>query len=135
MRIRQKEVQESIFRPIDRKVEQPLEPEDNYTINYTLSGMEDTLFNGFPVLQNDESPKVCAREICNRGKVSFWVKLNRDGRFHNPLTDNQFKRRSNIQKQLGERFVQIRQRPFELYRKFLVTKNVRYLRNAEQESI
>jgi len=112
------------------------EPENKMYEYYTVFGQHDYLDNyQFPRLE-DGTGDVLAKSITIDNTTKHYLKLGSHGKIYNPIgmfsegTSNKFL--SKIGKKAWE-FKSVSPRVFSLYIKFLKTKNIAWLRNAERE--
>lgn len=130
------DIDDCIFKPLGKQKE--LEPfVGDGTIYYTLKGFEEDEIDGLPVVYDHNSKVIFAKKIIKRGTPTFWVRISKNGRFYNHLSIDGEKilRKKSYDKAIENRFVEINERAFDLYCKFLVTKNKRYLKSSEKEVI
>lgn len=116
------------------------DPEDTDTKEeyYTVSGHQDFIDDlGFPRIKSSASEKILAKQISRKdGSVKFMIKLSSNGKLANPLSiygveeDNSFLNRVC---RSNKKFKEVNQKTFEWYTKFLVTRNIAWLHNAERE--
>tara|TARA_Y100000004_G_scaffold182631_1_gene229587 strand:+ start:1225 stop:1596 length:372 start_codon:yes stop_codon:yes gene_type:complete len=112
------------------------QPENKHYEYYTIFGEHEYLDeNNFPKLK-DGTKDVLAKSITIDDNTRYFIKLGSHGKIYNPIgmfsegTSNKFL--SKIGKKAWE-FKSVSPRVFDLYIKFLKTKNIAWLRNAERE--
>ena len=151
MRIRQADLDAAIFRPKNQIVNDDHEDvltfcmfgKHNELAN--LKGEEDK--NGYPLLYDAETKtgtikeakqrdEACAYCIYYSGRKKFYIKKNVQGRLLNPLgiyDEGQQMRKLNHKDQNVWLYKEVNVLAFEMYLKFLKTKNTAWLSNAERE--
>lgn len=105
---------------------------------YTLSGLEDFLDeNHNPRIQNLDDGKIMAKKIVrDDNSVRFSIKMNNNGKAYNPISLYGAEKSSGFLERVcknNDKFRDISSKAFDLYVKFLKTKNVAWLHNAERE--
>lgn len=106
---------------------------------YTIIGEEDDIDDGIPI-RNTDDDKVYAKKV-QRADASFkyLIRLDPTAKLFNPLSiyDETDKRQIteflNSVCRTNKRFKEVNFKTFELYLKFLSTKNTSWLYNAERE--
>ena len=118
-----------------RNITEP-QPENKTYEYYTVFGQHDYLDNNqFPRLE-DGTGDVLAKSITVEDNTRHYLKLGSHGKIYNPIgmysegTSNKFL--SKIGKKAWE-FKSVSPSVFSFYIKFLKTKNIAWLRNAERE--
>lgn len=113
-------------------------PQSSKMIVYlTISGKEDRIVNKLPVLdtEDDNAKLAYAKVVSIKDKVHFYIKKNHKGDLYNPSLTNdahENKQQTSHGKHKWN-FVKVSQEQFQLYTKFLKTKNVRYLNQANRK--
>jgi hypothetical protein len=117
----------------------PLEGESQELL-YTISGFEsETDENGVPLITDQKNDdKVFAKKIIKQnGSTKYLIRFNKDGKMYNPASMYDDKKNTffldNITRSSKE-FKEVSYRVFDMYVKFLKTKNTAWLSNAERES-
>ena len=105
---------------------------------YTLSGLEDfqdDLNN--PRIKNSEDTKILAKKIIrDNNHIKFSIKLGNNGKIYNPISIYGEEKKSNFLDRIcrnSNKFKEVNSKAFDLYIKFLKTKNIAWLHNAERE--
>lgn len=152
-RIRQSDMEEAIFRP--NKVIENDDKQDvlvfcifgNHDELTNLDGEEDKK-NGFPLLYDIESaknktlteakkrPEACAYCIYYNKKKRYYVKRNTKGQLLNPLGLYTETEKMKSTKYIGRNtweYKEVNLLSFQLYLKFLKTKNTAWIAQAERE--
>jgi hypothetical protein len=106
---------------------------------YGLIGTHDLLDdNGYPVLTNNSSPnKVLAYSVKKvNGDYKYMIRINHEKKLYNPLsiygTDKSYNLLSNIARS-NILYKEVNSTAFDLYLKFLASKNIAWLNKAERE--
>jgi hypothetical protein len=117
-----------------------IKPEDSNVEEqfFTLVGFEDFIDSvGLAKLTNENNEKVFAKQISRKdGTTKFMIRLASNGKLFNPLSiygveqDNSFLNRVC---RSNKKFREVNQKTFDWYLKFLNTKNIGWLNNAERE--
>jgi hypothetical protein len=105
---------------------------------FTLIGSEDFIDNNsLARLKIDSEEHTFAKKVVRKnGTTKYMVKLSNSGKLHNPVsiygvdTDRSFLNRVC---RSNNKFKEVNQRAFEWYLKFLNSKNLAWLNNAERE--
>ena len=112
-------------------------PDDAKEEYFTLVGREDFMDNGFSKLKQDDNENVFAKKILRKdGSVRYMVKISSNGKLYNPLSiygmepDKSFLNRVC---RSNKKFKEVNSKAFDWYLKFLTTKNMAWLNNAERE--
>ena len=142
-RVRPHEADDAIFRPHNDL------PGDTHTdrafgrkpqrelMLFTIFGKHDFLADdGSPLLVDEADSMVFAKKIwVNNGNPSYQIKRAVDGRLFNPIGADEGRHNKTIHGAKGEyNFRPVNKKVFELYIKFLTTKNQTFLRSAERET-
>jgi hypothetical protein len=110
------------------------EPTD---ILYTISGEEDYTENNLPITKN--ASKALAKISTLNGKTRYLIKLSNFGRLYNPVSKlDEGMEYVHIKQKLIDQtysFKAVSRVVFDLYMKFLCTKNVVWFNQAERELI
>lgn len=106
---------------------------------YTIAGEEDDINHGIPTRNNDDD-KVYAKKIQRSdASLKYLIRLDPSAKLFNPLSiyDQTDKRPVteflNSVCRTNKKFKEVNSKTFELYLKFLSTKNISWLHNAERE--
>lgn len=105
---------------------------------YTLLGIEDYIEDTLPMKKNEDDT-VYAKKISRLdGSVKYLVKLDRTSKLYNPIStlDNIENNKNlfiNDVCRQGNKFKEVNQKTFDWYVRFLSTKNISWLHNAERE--
>lgn len=106
---------------------------------YTISGEEDHIINGIPI-RNLDDDKVYAKKIQRAdASLRYLIRLDPTAKLFNPLSiyDGTDKRQVteflNTVCRTNKKFREVNYKVFELYLRFLSTKNISWLHNAERE--
>lgn len=104
---------------------------------FTLNGMEDFAHNGCYMLKDKDSENVFAKKILRKnGTYKYMIRLSSNGKLFNPVSiygqeqDNSFLNRVC---RSNNKFTEVNSKTFDWYTKFLNSKNVAWLNNAERE--
>jgi hypothetical protein len=105
---------------------------------YTLIGLEDYKDNSNnPRVNNDNDTKILAKKIVREDNtVRFSIKLGSNGKMYNPVSIYGEEKTSNFLDRIcrnTNKFRDVNAKAFDLYIKFLKTKNTAWLNNAERE--
>lgn len=103
----------------------------------TLNGMEDSVEGEYFVITDQKSPNIFAKRILRKnGTQKYMIRLNSNGKLFNPISiygqepDKSFLNRVC---RSNNKFVEVNSKTFDWYTKFLSSKNVAWLNNAERE--
>lgn len=105
---------------------------------YCLNGDGDYLDDeGFSLCKDEQDKKVCAKKMTRaNGSIKYLIKTGEDKKLYNPISiyDNKDNKRflETISRNQNL-FKEVNYNSFYLYLRFLKTKNVAYLTNAERE--
>tara|TARA_B100001778_G_scaffold311653_1_gene294759 strand:- start:174 stop:566 length:393 start_codon:yes stop_codon:yes gene_type:complete len=109
-------------------------------IFYTVNGLEDKLDeDGNCVVMEESDKRTLAKKIVRTdGTLRYSVKLNAQSKLYNPFSiyGNEKEETSNFLDRVcrnNNKFKEVNQKSFDLYVKFLKTKNNSLLYNAERE--
>jgi hypothetical protein len=104
-----------------------------------MAGEEDDINHGIPTRNNDDD-KVYAKKIQRSdASLKYLIRLDPSAKLFNPLSiyDQTDKRPIteflNSVCRTNKKFKEVNSKTFELYLKFLSTKNISWLHNAERE--
>jgi hypothetical protein len=129
-----KETEEFIFQ--QKKID--YEKLNNIDEFYTMVGDQDYRDdNNNPRLLKDDNKKTLAKKIFTENKTKYLVKMNTDGKLHNPLSVvSKQKMTSNFldRKCREPKFKTVSNKTFNMYINFLRTKNLSWLYNADREA-
>jgi hypothetical protein len=125
-----------IFNPESKYSSENID-EDIVAEFFTLSGMEDFLDKEDYPRAKVESDSVFAKRTKRKnGTTKYTIRLSNTGKLYNPVsilgqeTNNSFLNRVC---RSNNKFAEVNQKVFNWYVKFLQTKNVAWLNNAERE--
>jgi len=115
------------------------ENDDSIETSYTLIGMEDSLDkNDLPVVNDADSDNVFAKKILRKnGTVKFLVRLSSNGKLFNPVSIYGMEKDKTFLDRIcrsNSKFREVNHKVFDLYIKFLQSKNISWLNNAEREA-
>jgi len=104
---------------------------------YTLLGQEDHVDNGTPK-RNQEDDRVYAKQVLRiDNSRKYMIRLDASSRLINPLSTTDEKSGGSIFLESvcrsNKKFKEVNAKAFEWYLKFLSTKNLSWLHNAERE--
>lgn len=126
-----------IFQTHD-KITQNNNPADTGDILYTISEYADsTDSNGCNILNKDNGQHVYAKRIVKEDNtIKYMIKTDTRGKLMNPLSIyGQEKVNNFLDKTCKDnKFRTVNFRTFDMYLKFLNTKNLSWLHNAEREA-
>jgi hypothetical protein len=104
---------------------------------FTLSGMEDFLdIDDLPQAKAESDSVFAKRTKRKNGTIKYTIRLSNTGKLYNPVSilgqeiNNSFLNRVC---RSNNKFAEVNQKVFSWYVKFLKTKNVAWLHNAERE--
>jgi len=104
---------------------------------FTLCGLEDYKKDELYMITNSESKSILAKKVIRKnGTKKYLVKIDSNGKIYNPLSiygQEQEKSFLNRVCRSNTKFVEVNQKTFDWYIKFLCSKNVAWLNNAERE--
>lgn len=105
---------------------------------YTLNGLEDYKdTENNPRINQENDSKVLAKKIVREdNSIRFSVKLGNNGKMYNPVSIYGEEKNSNFLDRIcrnTNKFRDVNSKAFDLYVKFLKTKNIAWLNNAERE--
>jgi hypothetical protein len=103
---------------------------------YTITGEEDFLdeFNNPRLIEDNK--KTLAKKIYNEKKVRYLIKINTDGKLHNPInvTSKQINNGNFLDKTCKQpKFKTVSYETFGMYLNFLKSKNLSWLHNANRK--
>lgn len=115
------------------------ENENSSEISYTLTGMEDYLDQSeLPLLKDNESDKVFAKKVIRKnGTKKFLIRLAANGKLFNPMSIYGLEKEKTFLDRIcrsNSKFKEVNHKVFDLYIKFLQSKNISWLNNAEREA-
>jgi hypothetical protein len=113
--------------------------DDTKEISYTLTGTEDHCDeNGCPIIKDNESEGVFAKKILRKnGTAKFMVRLGSNGKLFNPVSIYGLEKDKTFLDRIcrsNSKFKEVNHKVFDLYVKFLQSKNISWLNNAEREA-
>lgn len=105
---------------------------------YTLIGFEDFVDDtGLAQISSETSEKVFAKEILRKdGTTKFMVKLSNNGKIFNPVSIYGIEENNSFLNRVcrsNNKFREVNEKTFSWYLKFLNSKNIAWLHNAERE--
>lgn len=108
-------------------------------IYYTMSGMEDYIDeNNHPRLKDPSDKNIFAKKILrHNNSIKYMIKLNAGGKLTNPASIYGFEKEKTFLDKVcrsNSKFKEVNNKVFELYLKFLQSKNTSWLYNAEREA-
>lgn len=90
-----------------------------------------------PRCEKEDDKRVCAKKIVRAdGTIKYLVKLSEDRKLYNPVSIYDNKDSKNFLASISRNqniFKEVNYRSFNMYLRFLKTKNMAYLNNAERE--
>jgi len=105
---------------------------------YTMIGNEDFLDDDNNPRLNKDNDKTLAKKLfTDQNKPRYLIKINTDGKFHDPFNlHSKPKLQSNFLDRTCKepKFKSVTNKVFEMYVKFLKTKNLAWLYNANREA-
>jgi hypothetical protein len=126
-----------IFNPTSKFTEETIQQETSAEL-FTVFGKQDFLDkNNNPQLRL-ESDEVFARRVLRKdGSIKYSIRLSNTGKLFNPLSIyGQEQNHSFLNRvcRSNSKFKEVNEKTFSWYVKFLKTKNVAWLNNAEREN-
>jgi len=119
---------------IDRE-KAKIEPITEY---YTIIGDQDYIDeDNNPRLEKDTEKTLAKKIIGENNKAKFLIKMNSDGKFHNPTNIHSKQKLTSgflDKKCKSPKFKNVTFSVFNMYMKFLKTKNLSWLYNADREA-
>lgn len=111
---------------------------ESESVYYTIVGQQDGFVESFPI-KNNEDHNVYAKKITRKDRsTKYLIKIDGSAKLVNPLsvTDEQTGADLFVNDvcRTNKRFREVNPKAFEWYLKFLSTKNIAWLYNAERES-
>lgn len=113
--------------------------EYNENAYYCISQQEDFVDNELqPRCNNEEDKRVCAKKVVRvDGSIKYLIKTGEDRKLYNPVSIYDNNRESgkflaSISRNQNS-FKEVNYKSFNMYLRFLKTKNIAYLNNAERE--
>ena len=113
--------------------------ENTQEIAYTITGMEDECDgNGCPILKDKDSDNSFAKKIIRKnGTTKFLIRLSSNGKLFNPMSIYGLEKDKTFLDRIcrsNSKFKEVNHKVFDLYIKFLQSKNISWLNNAEREA-
>lgn len=117
---------------------------------FTIQGQQDDFDeNGYPLLHDNliyngdtlskiEKAEDKPKAYAYKNKNVYYVKIGPDGKMFNPIgmfTENMQAKINQVKGRMDFRWVTVTKSSFDFYLKFLKTRNISYLLNAERESL
>lgn len=120
-----------VFQP---KKNQKTELQNKY---YCIKGEEDFLDEDNYPRVSESNPNVSAKAIVKQdGIYRYFIKADHTGRAYNPISSLEkgvsLKILDKI-KNTDYKFIEVNKRAFDMYTKFLITKNTAWFHNTERE--
>lgn len=110
-------------------------PNGNQDKDYLVEDSDNGYTANFELVDADDKD-VIAKDITLKGVRKCYIKTNNRGNFLNPSDMyEEFRHDKVVDGRAAWAFRQVPLRAYEMYLKFLETKNGSWLRNAERESI
>lgn len=103
---------------------------------YTIVGDEDFLDEKNNPRLIEDGKKTLAKKIYTENKTKYLIKINTDGRFHNPIsvTSKQINASNFLDKTCKQpKFRNVTHETFGMYLNFLKSKNLSWLHNANRK--
>jgi DUF1365 family protein len=126
-----------IFNPTSKFTEETIQQETEAEL-FTVSGKEDFLDKENNPQLKTESETVFARRVLRKdGSIKYSIRLSNAGKLFNPISIyGQEQNHSFLNRvcRSNNKFKEVNQKTFNWYVKFLKTKNVAWLNNAEREN-
>lgn len=108
-------------------------------IFYTLIGLSKEVDDQNNQITTPESKNVFAKKILHADdSVRFYIRTGNNGNIHNPISVYGEEKINNFLERVCKdtiRFREVNEKVFSFYLKFLNTKNIAWLNNAEREII
>lgn len=106
---------------------------------YTLIGMHDSIDEESNYIVENDKAKVFAKKIYDaNGSKKLYIRLANNGNIYNPISvygeEKTYTFLDRVCKD-GIKFREVNQKVFDMYLKFLGSKNIAWLHNAEREVI
>lgn len=113
--------------------------ENTEEISYTITGMEDECDdNGCPIVEDKDAENVFAKKIIRKnGTTKFLIRLSANGKLFNPMSIYGLEKDKTFLDRIcrsNSKFKEVNHKVFDLYIKFLQSKNISWLNNAEREA-
>jgi hypothetical protein len=83
----------------------------------------------------EDNPLACAKQVRSEHRTKYFVKRNTRGHFMNPIGPETFHTTKTIPGRPEWKFVEVSEKAFNYYIRFLATKNRAWLLNAERSII
>jgi hypothetical protein len=119
---------------MDIDIHQPTNS-DKYSsfVYYTIDGLHDSYTDDIPSVSNPESKHIYAKKLYNNQQTKFFIRVSNSNKLYNPLSIYDDKKTTSYFNQNNIRYIQTRKNVFDLYLKFLRTKNVVWFNQAQRE--
>ena len=106
---------------------------------YTMVGMHDSIDNEANYIVHNDKNKVFAKRVYDaNGARKLYIRLANNGNIYNPISvygeEKTYAFLDRVCKD-GIKFREVNQKVFDMYLKFLGTKNIAWLHNTEREAI
>lgn len=104
---------------------------------FTISGLEEFLYNGVPRRQQNDQHVYAKRIQKKDGTYKLSIKTGSNGKLYNPISIYGEDTKSTLLDSVcksNDKFKTVNNKTFEWYLKFLSTKNLAWLYNAEREA-
>lgn len=109
---------------------------DKEVFAYCLLGDHDFLDDQHRPRINISSTKTLAKSIVSSGSTKYFIKTGKYNKIYNPIGMYSEGTNNKFQAKIGRNeweFKEVNQKIFDLYLKFLTSKNIAWLNNAERE--
>lgn len=127
---------EFIFRNPSKRNHLDNNTKDKY---YTLSGMHDSIDSESNFVVESNNPNIFAKQTHDsNGSKKFYIRLSNNGNIYNPISVYGEEKTNTFLDRVckdGVKFREVNQKVFDMYLKFLGSKNIAWLHNAEREII
>lgn len=104
---------------------------------YCVRGLEEFLDNKNNPRVSDNSPDIAAKAIVKQdGAYRYFIRADHTGRTYNPISTTDKGVSAKILdkiKNTDHKFIEVNKRAFDMYIKFLSTKNSAWFHNTERE--
>lgn len=105
---------------------------------YCLSGLgDDTDQDNNSIVNQENDKRVCAKKLKRiNGTTKYLIKLSEDRKLYNPISIYGSEKNKNFLESISRNqnlFKEVNNMTFNLYLRFLRTKNIAYLNQAERE--
>lgn len=106
---------------------------------YTILGQNDKLdSHGYPIISDPDNKHVFAKHINRQtGLSKYMIRLDSSGKLFNPVSIYGIEKEKTFLDRIcrsNTKFKEVNQKVFNMYLKFLQSKNISWLNNAEREA-